>query len=281
MPLSGSNARPLDLPAVTLTDSVTTPSIRVRCVSCGRSFTAFRRSAKTCSPACRQRYCRALQAVTPPLPSGLFDLIYADPPWDFVTYSAKGQGRSPSRHYQTMNFGSICRLPIEEIAAPDAGLALWVYGPMLPQALVLIERWGFTYKSDLLIWVKTTSTGKLAFGTGYTTRKNAEQMLYATRGRGLKVVDRGVRQSILSERREHSRKPDEAAEALERLFGPVRRIELFARERRPGWSSWGQELPDCESAPSSDPGDANPIEGLACRSASGPYAGTHRLGAET
>lgn len=119
---------------------------------------------------------------------------------------------------------------------------MWAYGPMLPKVLELIERWGFEFKSDLITWVKTTITGKVAFGTGYYTRKGTEQLLYATRRRGLKVVDRGIRQCLIAERREHSRKPDEAADALERLFGPVRRIELFARQRRPGWTTWGNEL---------------------------------------
>jgi N6-adenosine-specific RNA methylase IME4 len=141
-----------------------------------------------------------------------------------------------------MHIDAIRRLPIRNIAAQNAGLALWVYGPMLPQALEVISRWGFTYKSDLLTWVKTTSTGKLAFGTGYFTRKNTEQLLYATRGRGLNVINRAVRQCLMAQRREHSRKPEEAAEALDDLFGPIRRIELFARRRRPGWEAWGQEL---------------------------------------
>jgi N6-adenosine-specific RNA methylase IME4 len=148
-----------------------------------------------------------------------------------------------------MHIDAIYRLPIRNIAAENAGLALWVYGPMLRQGLEAIHRWGFTYKSDLLTWVKTTSTGKLAFGTGYFTRKNTEQLLYATRGRGLKVIDRAVRQCLMAQRREHSRKPEEAAVALETLFGPIRRIELFARRRRLGWEAWGKELSDECPAP--------------------------------
>jgi N6-adenosine-specific RNA methylase IME4 len=67
-------------------------------------------------------------------------------------------------------------------------------------------------------------------------------MVYGTRGDGLKVVDHGVRQCLFAERREHSRRPDEAADTLQRLFGPVPRIELFARQRRARWVSWGNEL---------------------------------------
>ena len=105
-----------------------------------------------------------------------------------------------------------------------------------------MREWGFAYKSDLFIWIKTTSTGLLAFGTGYTTRKCTETMIYGTRGAGLKVVDHGIRQAFFAERREHSRKPDEAFEQLERLFDPVRRLELFARSLRPGWEVWGNEI---------------------------------------
>jgi N6-adenosine-specific RNA methylase IME4 len=141
-----------------------------------------------------------------------------------------------------MSLDWICSLPIESVAAEDAGLALWVYGPLLPQALDVIREWGFTYKSDLITWEKVTTSGEPAFGTGYYTRKSTEQLLYATRGRGLKTINRAVPQCIRAPRREHSRKPDEVYDALERLFGPVRRLELFARQQRGGWDAWGNEI---------------------------------------
>jgi N6-adenosine-specific RNA methylase IME4 len=228
--------------AVTPTANVTTPRIKVRCEFCADGFKALRCSAKTCSPACRQGLSRLMRAATPPLPAGPFDLILADPPYPFTTYSQKGQGKSPSAHFKTRSVDWIRRLPIRAVAAPSAGLALWVYGPLLPEALEIMRRWSFNYNSDLLTWIKTTKNGKPTFGTGYTTRKNTETMIYGTRGNGLKVVDHGVRQSLFAERQEHSRKPDEAAKALERLFGPVRRLELFARRRRAGWEAWGDEL---------------------------------------
>jgi N6-adenosine-specific RNA methylase IME4 len=134
-----------------------------------------------------------------------------------------------------MSIDWLSNLPIGDLAAPDAGLALWVYGPMLCEALELVERWGFEYKSDFCTWVKTTANGTPAFGMGYLTRKCTEQVLYATRGRGLKRVNCGVSLAILAPRREHSRKPDELFDGLERLFGPVRRLELFARRSRPSW----------------------------------------------
>ena len=80
-------------------------------------------------------------------------------------------------------------------------------------------------------------------GTGYYTRKGCELLLLAKRGDGLHMRDHSVSEVLMAPRREHSRKPDEAKHAPERVFGPVRRIELFARERRPGWQVWGDELP--------------------------------------
>ncbi len=76
-----------------------------------------------------------------------------------------------------------------------------------------------------------------------TSRKTNEQMLYAIKGAGLKRADRGVRQAILAPRTQHSEKPEAAMAALERLFGEVRRLELFARKHRDGWTCWGNQLP--------------------------------------
>jgi N6-adenosine-specific RNA methylase IME4 len=102
-------------------------------------------------------------------------------------------------------------------------------------------------------------------GMGYGTRKTCESLWLAICGDGLKRVDKGVRQGfvadegrhddgstglIVARRRENSRKPDEIYVALERLFGDVRRIELFGRRERPGWTHWGNELlpPDAQSS---------------------------------
>jgi N6-adenosine-specific RNA methylase IME4 len=176
-----------------------------------------------------------------PFPPGTFELIYADPPWTFETYSETGQGKSPSRHYAVMDTTSICQLPVADLAAPDSVLALWTYGPRMPDALIVMASWGFTYKT-LAWWDKNS------FGTGYYFRSGGELLLLGRRGRGLPRYDRSVRQVIRAPRRQHSRKPDEMYIALERLFGDVSRIELFARYPRAGWTAWGIEIPqdDCQ-----------------------------------
>jgi N6-adenosine-specific RNA methylase IME4 len=170
-----------------------------------------------------------------PFPSGTFQLIYADPPWTFTTYSNAGQSKSPSQHYPVMDTAAICRLPVAQIATTNSILALWVYTPRLPDALQVMASWGFDDKT--LAW-----WDKGSFGTGYYFRSGGELLMLGKRGRGLPRHDRSVRQVIRASKREHSRKPDEMYDALERLFGDVSRIELFARRRRIGWAAWGNEV---------------------------------------
>jgi N6-adenosine-specific RNA methylase IME4 len=149
-----------------------------------------------------------------------------------------------------MDIEAICRLPVKDIASQDAALIMWFTDEHNPEALRVVEAWGFTFKlTAALNWVKTTKDGtRPRMGLGYHTRKCSERALLATRGNGLRRADMGVSNVILAPRREHSRKPDEAYEALERLYGDVRRVELFARRPRPGWTSWGNEIGTVELA---------------------------------
>ena len=88
------------------------------------------------------------------LPREHFGAVLADPPWKYVTYSERGQGRSASRHYEVMTFEEISTLPVRDVAAPNAWLFLWVPGPHLPFGLQLIERWGFRYSGKAFAWAK-------------------------------------------------------------------------------------------------------------------------------
>jgi N6-adenosine-specific RNA methylase IME4 len=174
------------------------------------------------------------------LPRKRFRVILADPPWKFRTWSKRGLKRSPDRHYRTMTLKQIKALPIAELAAKDAVLLLWATWPHLQQALEVIEAWGFTYKTCAFVYIKQTARGGLHWGTGYWTRANSEPCLLATRGHP-KRKHADVHQVILAPRREHSRKPADVYERTERLLrGPY--LELFARERRPRWRAWGNEL---------------------------------------
>lgn len=171
---------------------------------------------------------------------GTYRCILADPPWRFELYSEKGEGKSPQAHYECMAIEELVALPVATLAHPDGcALTMWATAPMLPDAIDLLRAWGFTYKSAGT-WAKQSSTGRTwAFGTGYCYRSAAEFWLLGTRGDIWSQV-RNVRNLIVAPVREHSRKPDRMHEDLERLW-PGPRVELFARETRPGWDVWGNE----------------------------------------
>lgn len=174
-----------------------------------------------------------------------FAVIVADPPWHFKTRSQTRQTRATLNHYSTMTIDEIKALPVAAMAGRDAVLLMWVLNSMLPQGLEVMESWGFDYRTIAFTWAKTTpKTGaswapKWHMGLGYYSRQNTESCLLGVRGKP-KRTGKDVRQLIIAPRREHSRKPDEFFEHVERLFaGPY--LELFARQRRDGWSSWGNQ----------------------------------------
>lgn len=174
--------------------------------------------------------------------AGQYRVLLADPVWQYQNWSKAGEGKGAAKHYQCMTLdqmrGLRVTLGLDYLCAPDCACFMWATFPMLPQAFALMESWGFAYKSGGA-WGKMTSGGKIAFGTGYLYRGAAEVWLLGTRG-SPKARSRSVRNLILAERREHSRKPDQMHADIERLFeGPY--LELFARQQRPGWTSWGNE----------------------------------------
>lgn len=173
-----------------------------------------------------------------------FGLIMADCPWYFKNYSKKGEGRNATAHYPCMKLEDIKALPVHQLAADDCLLWLWATNPMLPQAFEVMSDWGFTFKTAGT-WVKRRKPkpgeklGKVAFGGGYRLRSGNEPFLIGTYGNP--KTSRSVSGVIEAVRREHSRKPDEAYDAAERLVPGVNRLDLFAREERPGWIGWGNE----------------------------------------
>jgi N6-adenosine-specific RNA methylase IME4 len=176
-----------------------------------------------------------------------YSVIYADPPWSFDVWSGAGKDRAAENHYPTMTQPEIEKLPVGLIAADDCALFMWAVMPQLPEALRVIESWGFTYKTCAFVWVKQTKDEeRFATGMGYWTRANAEVCLLATRGTPQRL-NADVHQVVLSPRLEHSRKPDEVAARIERLVpGPY--IELFSRRPREGWDTWGNQADGSEAA---------------------------------
>lgn len=175
-----------------------------------------------------------------------FGAIIADPPWRFRNYSAAGEVKNPVAHYSCMSTEDIAALPLNQLAAPDCALIMWATAPMLPDAIKLMQAWGFAFKSAGA-WAKQSRTGeKWAFGTGYCFRSAAEFFLLGTIGKP-PIRSRSVRNLIVAPVREHSRKPDSQYLIVERLFdGPY--LEMFARSSRPGWSAWGNEAGKFEVA---------------------------------
>lgn len=174
---------------------------------------------------------------------GKYKVIYADPPWSYKVWSEKGKGRSAENHYTCMSKDAIQGLDVPRICEDDALLFLWVTPPCLLEGLELMQKWGFEYVTKGFNWVKLNKKQDTPFmGTGYYTRSNAEDCLIGKRGRGLKRVDAGVRQVVLSKIREHSRKPDEVRDAIVRLVGDVPRLEMFGRTETPGWDVFGNEV---------------------------------------
>lgn len=174
------------------------------------------------------------------IPKGQFGVIYADPPWSYEMYSEKGHGKSPRAHYECMSEQDLAAMRDDILfaAGPDCVLFMWAVWPKLIDAMTLMNEWGFIYKTGGA-WHKKTVNDKTAFGTGYIMRSACEPFLIGTIG-SPNIKNRSTRNLIEAATREHSRKPEEATKIIEELFdGPY--LELFAREQKPGWESWGNE----------------------------------------
>lgn len=171
------------------------------------------------------------KANTPPLPSGEFDVIYADPPWEYE-FSLSERGK-PEKYYPTMSVEEICALKVP--SAGDAVLFLWATNPKLKEALQVVEVWGFEYRTNM-VWVKDK------FGTGYYFRGQHELLLVGKKGDMPIPSEENRPPSVLTAPvREHSEKPLEIYEMIEKMYPARKYLELFARVKRQGWESWGNE----------------------------------------
>ena len=188
-------------------------------------------------------------AAPPPLPEGKFALILADPPWRY-DFNVTEDKRAIERQYPTMDTEAICGLswpdkPGEEAithelpAADNAVLFLWATAPKLEDALDVIDRWSFVYKTHA-VWDKEM------IGMGHWFRGQHELLLVATRDVFSPPEDALLVSSVIrSKRGAHSEKPVEVYEILESMFPKLtkrHRLELFARQERPGWTPWGNEI---------------------------------------
>ena len=186
----------------------------------------------------RERVREIKAAAAPPLPEGVYRVIYADPPWEYGDKRTNDeQSGSAESQYPTMSIDAICGLPIREMAATDSVLFLWATAPLLVEAVRVVEAWGFAYKAQF-VWDKVKGFN------GHYNDVRHELLLVATRGSFVPSVDTLDPSVIAEKRTKHSRKPDRFYELIERLYplGDATHVELFARRSRDGWQSWGNQV---------------------------------------
>jgi N6-adenosine-specific RNA methylase IME4 len=172
-----------------------------------------------------------------------FKTILADPPWQFQNRTGKvAPEHKRLNRYGTMRLEEIMALPVEKVAADTSHLYLWVPNALLPQGLKVMEAWGFQYKSNI-VWHKIRKDGGPdGRGLGSYFRNVSELVLFGVRGKNARTLAPGRRQVnfLATQKREHSRKPDEFYPIVEACSpGPF--LELFARGPRKGWSVWGNQ----------------------------------------
>lgn len=193
-----------------------------------------------------------------------YNLIYADPPWQYSNQSTRAATKN---HYPTLKTQSIKKLPIPKIANDNSVLAMWYTSAFALDAIEIAEAWGFRVKNmKLFTWVKLNKNyhqnitkqlkkhgcmnsedvfnlinDQLRFGLGNYTRANSEDCLIAVRGKGIQRINKSVSQIILAPIGAHSAKPQEARDRIVQLYGNVPRVELFARQNVNGWDAWGNE----------------------------------------
>jgi N6-adenosine-specific RNA methylase IME4 len=175
-----------------------------------------------------------------------FKTILADPPWRFQNRTGKmAPEHKRLNRYGTMALDEICALPVSQIASETAHLYLWVPNALLIDGLAVLQAWGFEYKSNL-VWHKIRRDGGPdGRGVGFYFRNTTELLLFGVRGKNARTLAPGRSQVnfIATQKREHSRKPDEQFPLIESCSpGPF--LEMFARGPRKGWTVFGNQSED-------------------------------------
>jgi N6-adenosine-specific RNA methylase IME4 len=180
----------------------------------------------------KQKQAETIAAEPPPLPTGPFRVIVADPPWRYEirTGDVTHRGTCP---YPDMSVDAICALPVKDLAAEDCVLWLWTTNVFMRESYDVLQAWGFESKT-ILTWVKQK------FGTGQWLRGQTEHCHLAVRGKPT-VLLTNQSTALLAAAGEHSAKP-EAFYALVEALCPGSKVELFARRHREGWALHGNAV---------------------------------------
>ena len=164
---------------------------------------------------------------------GVFPVILADPPWQYE--HPISDSRRIENQYPTMAIEDIFALPVDEITTDDAILFLWVSTPMLKKGIQVLDAWGFEYRTSM-VWVKPS------IGPGQWVRQRHELLLIGVKGSIPTPKGSDKPDSVIeAPRQEHSKKPEVMYEIIERMYPELAKVELFCRDPRPGWTSWGNE----------------------------------------
>jgi len=170
-----------------------------------------------------------------------YDIIYADPPWQYTTRECLAKtsilNGELNFHYSTMEINELKRLNIQKISSKNSLLFLWVVSPMLDDGIDVLKSWKFSYSTIAFVWYKQRTN------PGHYTMSECEICLVGKRGsipfpRGI----RNARQFLSEMRGNHSSKPDEIRNRISFMFPTQKKIELFAREKHEGWDAWGNEV---------------------------------------
>ena len=185
----------------------------------------------------------SLKALVQGKGNSKFGTVLADPPWRFANRTGKmAPEHKRLKRYETMSIEDICAMPIGDLTTDNSHLYLWCPNALLPWGLMVMEQWGFTYKSNI-VWYKIRKDGGPdGRGVGFYFRNVTELLLFGVKGH-MRTLAPGRRQVNILEtmKREHSRKPDEMYDIIEDC-SPGKYLELFAREKRDDWKQWGNEL---------------------------------------
>lgn len=182
------------------------------------------------------------QRIAATLPPPLYDVIYADPPWQ---YGSK-PNRGVSLEYPTMSLTELCTMQVKSIASPNAALFMWVTGAMVSEALIVGAAWGFKFIRIDKVWEKKKHTGSRHGVVGPWGMNDAEFLLLFTRGKVCGNQTERNQYTVYEEKYTgiHSGKPHFFREQIERRFKNARRIELFARTSSTSWDVWGNQAPN-------------------------------------
>ena len=195
-----------------------------------------------------------LKDLYPPLPNKKYQVIYADPPWDYggkmqydkTTIKTENVGfekkifiSSAAFKYPTLKLNQLKELDLASIADDDCILFMWTTGPQMANSIELGEAWGFEYKTVAFVW------DKMIHNPGRYTLSQTEFVLAFKKGRFPQPRGaRNVRQMLSVPRGRHSEKPQEVIAGITKMFPSQNKIELFARNNYVGWDNWGLEIPD-------------------------------------